>query len=427
MENSEVLDVDAQENQQPQQETVVENNTTNIYEGNTGSKNQNSLLASSPVVGENNHAETIANNTLANEDMKQTYNYTSQSAKNYDESLTTTTTQSTGANMSATWNPSIQMDEGYKAKDDSDYSWNKQAQEQAPIVYAQEEMQARYESIQTKQELNEAAKNAWNQYFGSEASARQTQDKMGWTGGQKTASDLQISFLQAQTASDMYTKDEMQKYGVETKLGIARLYAEAEQNTLALKYYQDAVDLAIKEGEQTGYYVPAEAKEMFQQDEMARDILKDPMATQEQKDRANGVLKATQKYYDNKGFQRGYAKDKNGKVITEYYGIKTLQLLTHEETVRNNKINEELQRQQVEAAKSQAGAAWASYRNAKREFNLRVKQTNAALVTDMFNAVAAGQATYDEKTGIVSGYQGANWKVTGKGDLKNQNAVRISG
>ena len=164
-----------------------------------------------------------------------------------------------------------------------------------------------------------------------------------------------------------------------------------------------------------------------QQDEMARDILKDPMATQEQKDRANGVLKATQKYYDNKGFQRGYAKDKNGKVITEYYGIKTLQLLTHEETVRNNKINEELQRQQVEAAKSQAGAAWASANNAKNEYNLRIKQTNAALVTDMFNAVAAGQATYDEKTGIVSGYQGANWKVTGKGDLKNQNAVKISG
>jgi uncharacterized protein YifE (UPF0438 family) len=117
------------------------------------------------------------------------------------------------------------------------------------------------------------------------------------------------------------------------------------------------------------------------------------MATQEQKDRANGVLKATQKYYDNKGFQRGYAKDKNGKVVTEYYGIKTLQLLTHEETVRNNKINEELQRQQVEAAKSQAGAAWASANTAKREFNLRVAMTNEARISDIYNRLTSGAAT----------------------------------
>ena len=337
--------------------TVIEQDTGTMY------KNAKGPTVTQPI-GENNHAETLANNALSNAEAQKTYDYTSQGKKNYDESVTTTTVQSTGANMTATWDSEMKMDSDYTAKEGEDYSWNKLAAEMANLDYQQEAGQARYESMQAKQEIDKAASEAWNQYFGAEYSARQTQDKMGWTGGQQTASDLQVSFLQAETASNMYTKDEMQRYGVETKLGIARMYADANQRALALQYYQDAVDQAIKEAEQTGWYIPAEAGEMFKQQELANKILSDPMATEADKERARQVNRNCQAYYDSKGFQRGYAYDSNGKVVTEYYGIKCLQMLEYEETVRNNKIQEDLQRQanDIAAAGVQATreAAWAS-------------------------------------------------------------------
>lgn len=371
MEDSEVLN--NPETQVPKSDPVprdVDPDTTpTILEQDTGTMYKNAVRpAPSPVVGENNHAESIANNALSHSDAEQTYNYTSQGKKNYDESVTTTTVQSTGANMTATWDSEMKMDQAYAAKEGEDYSWNKLAKEMAALDYAQESNQARYESMQTKQEMDKAASDAFNKYFAAEYSARQTQDKMGWSGGQQTASDLQVAFLQAETAANMFTQDEMQRYGVETKLGIARMYADANQRALALQYYQDAVDQSIKEAEQTGWYIPAEAGEMFKQQEVANKILADPNSTPEEKARAEQVNKNAQAYYDAKGFQRGYAYDENGKVVTEYYGIKCLQTLTYEETVRNNKVNEQLQKQANEIAKSNAAAAWEGARQARNNY-----------------------------------------------------------
>ena len=366
--------------------TVIEQDTGTMYKNAKAGQ-------SSPVVAENNHAESIANNTLNHPQSEKTFGYTSQAQKDYDTTVDTTTVQSTGANMSATWDSEMKMDKNYTVNDQEDYSWNKLAEEMAKLDYAQESNQARYESMQTKQEIDKAATTAFNNYFAAEYSARQTQDKMGWTGGQQTASDLQVAFLQAETAADMYTQDEMQRYGVETKLGIARMYAEANQRALALDYYQDAVDQAIKEAEQTGWYIPAEAGEMFKQDEMARKVLDDPYASTAEKQRAETVLKNTQAYYDNKGFERGYAYDKDGNVVTEYYGIKCLQMLQYEETVRNNKVNEELQREANEINRSAAGAAWAGVRLAQQQFELTKSLQNQINSNTISKALADGSAS----------------------------------
>ena len=365
--------------------TVIEQDTGTMY------KNAKSG-PSSPVVAENNHAQSIANNTLNHPESEKTYGYTSQAQKDYDTTVDTTTVQSTGANMSATWDAEMKMDKNYTVNDQEDYSWNKLATEMAKLDYAQESNQARYESMQTKQEIDKAATTAFNNYFAAEYSARQTQDKMGWTGGQQTASDLQVAFLQAESAANMYTQDEMQRYGVETKLGIARMYAEANQKALALQYYQDAVDISVKEAEQTGWYIPAEVSEMFKQDEMAKEVLKDPNATSADKARATDVLKNTQAYYDNKGFQHGYAYDKDGNVVTEYYGIKCLQTLQHEETVRNNKVNEELQREANDINRSAAGAAWQQVELAEKNFNLTKSIQNQVEITNLENAIETGSA-----------------------------------
>lgn len=412
MDNSEVLDapeVQPTDQNNPTDNTPVQDSGATVINNMYSSANK--PKSSTPVVAENNHADSLANAAMSNAKAKQTYEYTGAKDKEWDDTVKTTTTQSTGANMSATWDSEMKMSSDYTANDQEDYSWNKLAKEMASLKYGQEEAQARYESMQAKQEIDQAASQAWNQYFGAEYAARQTQDKMGWTGGQQTASDLQVAFLQAEQAANMYTKDEMQKYGVETKLGIARMYAEAEQKTLALQYYQDAVDQSIKEAEQTGWYVPAEASEMFKQQEIANKILNDPFATDEEKQRAEAVNRNAQRYYDSKGFQRGYAYDDKGNVVTEYYGIKCLSMLQHEETVRNNKVNEELQRQanNIAAAGVQATRelGWANLRLSESIQN----QTNINRIYDRGTVVKAGSGTnwYTDADGNVHDVkQGAN-------------------
>lgn len=334
--------------------------------------------ASKPTqpIGEKDHASEIASNAMSQADAKQTFNYNSSAQKDYDTTIKTSTTLSNNAELKGAFESEYGMGDQYKATENEDYTWNKIAAEMAQTKYDQEASQARYESIQAKQEVDKAASSAFNNYFASEYSARQTQDKMGWEGGQKTASDLQVEFLQAETAANMYTQAEMQKYGVDTKLGIARMYAEADQKALALQYYQDAVDLAVKEANETGCYVPPEASEMMKQQKIAKDILDNPYSTDAEKARARGVNAAAQAYYDSKGFEHWDVKDENGNTVTRYYGIETLSKLTYDETVRNNKVNEELQDQANKIARSAAGAAWASVRVAEKQLDATIAQQN---------------------------------------------------
>ena len=368
MENSEVLEQDTNvvpDGKEQKDVAAIDDGPKVILDT---SRNTSGTPSTTQVVAEPDHSTEIANNTLSSEEpavLKQdtTYNYNSQAPKEYDETVTTTTTQSNGSKpISTVWESEYKMDKGYTVDDSQDYSWNKLATEMAQLSYDQEASQYRAESIAAKQELDAAASSAWNNYFAAEYSARQTQEKMGWSGGQEKASDLQVMFLQAETAANMYTQDEMQRYGVESKLSIARMYAEANQRALALEYYQNEVDKAISEANVTGYYVPPEASEMFTQEALAKDIINNPASTQEEVARAKNVISNCQAYYKNLGFERGTRKDTNGKVVTEWFGIKTLSLLTHEETVRNNKVNEELQRQANAINQQQANAAWANYK-----------------------------------------------------------------
>ena len=390
MENSEVLNQDTtmpkdgpvQKDVAPIEgaPAVLEQSTSNIYASAKG--------VTQPV-GEKDHASEIAMN---NEEASKTYDYNSQGAKVYDESVTTTTHQSTGKQpLSAEWNSQYGMDDAYKAKEGEDYAWNKLAAEMAQTTYDQEANQYRAESIAAKQEIDAAAASAWNNYFAAEYSARQTQDKMGWSGGQKQASDLQVSFLQAESAANMYTQDEMQRYGVESKLSIARMYADANQKALALEYYRDAEAKAVSEANLTGYYVPPEASEMFIQQDMAEKILKDSTSSAVAKGRAKSVIANCEQYFANLGFERGTRVDANGKVVTEWRGIKTLATLQHEETVRNNKVNEELQRQANDISRQQVAATYASIEVQKA--NLRATQAMTNRI-EAVGHITNGRQTY---------------------------------
>jgi len=396
MENSEVLNQETtvpKDGPVQKDVTPVEGGAPAVLEQNTNMYTQAKGITQ--PVGEKDHASEIAMN---NEETSKTYDYNSQGAKVYDESVTTTTHQSTGKQpLSAEWNSQYGMDNAYKATDDSEYSWNKLAAEMSQTTYDQEANQYRAESIAAKQEIDAAAASAWNNYFAAEYSARQTQDKMGWSGGQKQASDLQVSFLQAESAANMYTQDELQRYGVESKLSIARMYADANQKALALDYYQDAVNQAVSEANLTGYYVPPEASEMFIQQDMAEKTLADPFATADAKARAKSVIANCEQYYANLGFERGTRKDENGKVVTEWFGIKTLATLQHEETVRNNKVNEELQRQANDISQRQLNATYDSIKLQERQLE-ETKALQNSIRTDAILDIGNRYQTRNSKS-----------------------------
>ena len=383
--------------------------TVNVLASSTGTSNDQQVTQ---PIGEQDHASEIAMN---NQQMSNTYSYNSQAEdKSLNEKPTTTTSLSNGSMpLSTEWDSKMKMDTKYTANDSEDYSWNKLAKEQAQNYYKQEEGQARYESIQAKQELDQAMTSAFNNYFSSKYAARQTQDKMGWTGGQQQASDLQIEFLQAEQAANMYTQNEMQKYGLETKLATARLYADSQQRSLALQYYQDARDQAISEAELTGYYIEPEAAEMMVQMQMANEVAKNPGATQAEKDRAASITANAEAYFKDMGFEYGTRVDKNGKIITELRGVKTLATLQYEETVRNNKVQEKLQKQANEIAKRAAGAAWAGVNLQKKEFKYSANVTN---ISYMREALQNGESPSKIAKQMGGTYNASNNSIT----VKNQ-------
>ena len=398
MDNSEVLD--AQEVNAPDQ------NTQQVEQQDVGATVINSMYnqAQRPtkvtgIVGEPDHASEIAKNAMNRQQADATNNYTSMKQKDYDQSVTTTTVQSGNGVISATWEPSYELTDEYFVNDEEKSTWNKMAEQMADLEYAQQVAQNRYESMQSRLELNQAAKKAWDEYFGAEIAAAQTREKMGWTGGQKQASDLDVKFLQAQTASDMYTQEEAQRYGVDTKLGIARLYADAKQNELALKYYQDERDMSFKEAEQTGWYIPVEAREMMIQSNLADEILADPNSTEEEKARARRVKEAAQTYYDAKGFTHGYAYDDQGNIVTHYYGIETLNRLNYLEDVRHNKEDERLQGVANDIAEKQLAVSRSQLRNAEYELSLKVATQNMIEEGNIRDGVASGATTITYATG----------------------------
>ena len=410
------------------QDVDVQNDTTNVTVNNQNEQPPSGAI-STAVVAEPDHAADISLNTMNRTEAEKTFSYNSQNRKSYDTSVTTSTTQAgNGKSISATWDAEHKMDDAYKANDKEDYSWNKLAAEMAQLDYNQQEATARYESVQNKMALDAAASTAWNEYFGARYSANQTQDKMGWTGGAKTASDLQVAFLQAETAANMYTKDEAQRYGVETKLGVARMYAEANQKALALQYYQDAVQQALDEASITGFYIEPEASEMMKQQEIANKILADPNSTEEAKARAESVNANAEAYYKSLGFETGYryekdkngniVKDKNGnpKIISELRGVKTLSLLAQEETERNNRVMEKLQEQANKAAASAASAAWASYHVQKNMTTMsHIKE-----IAENGTPLNGTGATIEEqrKTATQFLYGGVKYKITGTKSYK---------
>lgn len=329
MEDTQVLDADAQREAPLQSpEPIQQNEGSQVLATSTAVKQPGSVAQ--PQVGEANHASDIS--TQIN---RSDYSFKSPQDQSKEPTVTTQSTTKGNVTDRVTWEDHYGMEDTYKADASQDYEWNKIAQHRAQYTYEQEATQVLSDYAKSMNEIKEAGSQAMDQYFAAAYGANQTADKMGWQGGQVTSNDSKTAFLKASTAANMYNKFELQKYGVESQLTVARLYAEANMEALALDLYQDAIDVAAREADLTGYYISPEASEIMKQQKVAQDILDKKDSTEAERNRAKQVIAAGNSYFDKLGFE----KDDKG----HYIGVKTLARLEFLETLRANQENERLQ------------------------------------------------------------------------------------
>lgn len=372
MEDSQVLDAESKAAPLQAPEAIHETSVTITPQNEN--PNKNIYGGTLPVVGEKNYTDDIVTNINRND-------YTYNSAKDMSKEPVVKTRSTTKGNITdeTYWKTHYGMEDTYKAQDGEDYSWNKIAQDRAQYTYEQEATQVLSDYAKSMMEIKEAGAQAMDQYFGAAYSANQTADKMGWQGGQVTSNDAKTAFLKASTAANMYDKFELQKYGVESQLTVARLYAEANMEALALDLYQDAIDTAVREAELTGYYIAPEASEMMKQQKIAQNIINNKNSSDADRQRANNVIGAANAYFDKLGF----SKDEYG----HYIGVETLGNLEYQETVRANKENERLQGQANDIARDAVAATREATASNERLAQQQMAQLRA--LTEATNRQAA--------------------------------------
>ncbi len=371
MEDTQVLNADSKAAPLQAPEAVDDNAFLNsIQPPQNTDPNPQIYKTNMPVVGEKNHANDIAMNVGS-------YDYQSKVDQSKEPTVTTQSTTKGNITDKKDWGSQYVMEDDFKATTDSDYSWNKIAADRSQYTYDQEATQVLSDYAKSMQEIKEAGAMAMDSYFSAAYTSNQTADKMGWQGGQVTSQDAKTAFLKASTAANMYSKFELQEYGLDSQLSVARMYAEANMEALALDLYQDELNKAISEAELTGYYISPEASEIMKQQKAAREILNKKNITDAERSRAEGVLSAGNSYFDKLGF----SKDEKGN----YIGVETLSNLEYQETVRANKENERLQQQANDIAEDAANDAnsWAQKNYDLAEDQLQATKDQTAAINNM--------------------------------------------
>ncbi len=196
-----------------------------------------------------------------------------------------------------------------------------------------------------------------------------------WVAGKINDVSTQMSFLEATLNESMYDEMDLQKYYFDQNLATARAYAQQKKFETAYGFYRAAQEKALAEGELTGWYMPAEGTYMLGQWTVADEILKDPNASDSDKARAQSVYNSTTKWFE-------------ANNITER-GIKCLNMMYLEETIRHNKEMENLQEQaneiQRKANEANKAASAASYDLQLREFRYDTAKMELQYGADLDN------------------------------------------
>ena len=185
-----------------------------------------------------------------------------------------------------------------------------------------------------------------------------------WVAGKINDVNTQMSFLEATLNEDLYSEMDLQKYFFDTNLATARAYAREKKHETAYGFYRAAEEKALAEAQLTGWYMPAEAGYMLSQWILADEQLKDPNISAVDRARAESVSRAASGWFE-------------ANNITER-GIRCLNSLYLQETIRHNKEMERLQEDandiQRLANEVQNKANAANYQLQLEQFNFQLAE-----------------------------------------------------
>ena len=149
-----------------------------------------------------------------------------------------------------------------------------------------------------------------------------------WVAGAINDVETQMGFLNTLINEEMYDEMDLQKHFYDTNLATARAYAAQKNREVAYGFYQAAQEKALAEAELTGWYMPAEGAYMLGQYNIAESTLKNKDATSQEISKANRVINTVEKWF--------------GANQISSRGIKCLNMMNYEESVRHNTIMGEL-------------------------------------------------------------------------------------
>ena len=185
-----------------------------------------------------------------------------------------------------------------------------------------------------------------------------------WVAGAINDVNTQMSFLNAIINEEMYDEMDLQKYYYDTTMATARAYAASKEKETAYGFYRAAQEKAIAEASLTGWYMPAEGQYMLGQYTVAQNVLEDPNADDESRNKATRISNTVQKWF-------------NANQISTR-GIKCLTMMNYEENVRHNTIMGELQKEANKIAAQGATASGAAADLQLREFKFQVEELELA-------------------------------------------------
>ena len=194
-----------------------------------------------------------------------------------------------------------------------------------------------------------------------------------WVAGAINDTKTQMSFLQTLINEEMYDEMDLQKYYYDTNLATARAYAAQKEMETAYGFYRAAQEKALAEANLTGWYMPAEGQYLLGQYTAAQRTMEDPDATPDQLAKANRITKTAEEWFA------------ANQITTR--GIKCLSMLQFEETVRNNTVMAELEKEANQIAANQNAAASAMAALNLREFKFSVEEAELLAGRDYSSAI----------------------------------------
>ncbi len=294
--------------------------------------------------------------------------------------------------------------QGYSAAV-GEYGWDKDASKRAGMQYESDVLAARQRALASRQDLDAKAKDSQKQFDMEQYASNQSIDKAGWTGGYVLDANRQLGILRESLKADMYTSEELQRYGYDTALAAARLAYDMNEFDLALDYYDKAVNQAMQLASITGHFVSPENTYHANQYNIAMQQVEEAKTSGVSDPKAEAIIKKIEDWY-------APQYDDSGNLIREGISRQGVKSFAAWQAETSQKITAITSAAQLISFAQQAELATAQEKRAREQHEMVKVEHEMALRESARNALGDYQAsTYVSNQKDASGqYIQYNWE-----------------